>query len=88
MNSVVRPSSASAAVTTSRRRTSPCGSASATISKIGDSYEQARAHNGLARAYDAASDRGRARSHWRKALAIYTSLGAPETAEIRERLAN
>lgn len=57
-------------------------------SKIGDSYEQARAHNGLAHAYDATDDGSRARGHWRKALAIYARLGAPETDDIRRRLAD
>ena len=53
----------------------------------GEKYEQARAHNGLAHACHAAGDPGQARRHWTEALTLYTSLGAPETDQVRARLA-
>jgi len=45
-------------------------------SQIGDQYEQARAHNGLARSYHATGDQSQARRHWQEALTRYTDLGA------------
>jgi DNA-binding SARP family transcriptional activator/tetratricopeptide (TPR) repeat protein len=53
----------------------------------GEKYEQAHAHNGLAHAYHAAGDPGQARRHWNEALILYTSLRAPETDQVRARLA-
>jgi tetratricopeptide (TPR) repeat protein len=55
--------------------------------QVGDRYEQARAHYGLARACDADGDPGQAVRHWRRALDMYTELGAPEADQIRARLA-
>jgi DNA-binding SARP family transcriptional activator/tetratricopeptide (TPR) repeat protein len=55
--------------------------------KSGEKYEQARALNGLAHACHASGDHGRADRHWREALNLYVSLGAPEADEIRCRLA-
>jgi len=46
-------------------------------------YEQARAHNGLAHTCHAAGDPGQARRHWKEALTLYISLGAPETDQVR-----
>jgi len=63
------------------------GYALSLASKIGDIYEQARAHNGLAQVCQFTGDHPRAHGHWREALAIYASLGAPETDQIRARLA-
>jgi tetratricopeptide (TPR) repeat protein/transcriptional regulator with XRE-family HTH domain len=56
-------------------------------SEVGDRYEQARAHHGLARAYDAAGDTSEASHQWRQALAVYTRLGVPEAAQVRQQLA-
>ncbi len=50
-------------------------------------YEQARAHQGLARGCRAAGDPWRARGHLQKALAIYTDIGAPEAAQVSAELA-
>jgi tetratricopeptide (TPR) repeat protein len=55
-------------------------------SRIGDQYEQARAHDGLARGHHAMGSEGRARRHWRRALTLFTRLGAPEAGEVRTRL--
>ena len=55
--------------------------------QIGEKYEQARAHNGLAHAYQAAGDPGQARHHWKEALTLYISLGAPDTDQVRSHLA-
>jgi tetratricopeptide (TPR) repeat protein len=49
--------------------------------------EQARAQDGLGRAYHAAGDHERARAHWEQALALYTELGVPEAEQIRAQLA-
>ncbi len=51
--------------------------------QIGDKYEQARAHDGLARSDE---DQPRTREHLEAALALYAELGAPEAQEIRGRL--
>jgi len=56
-------------------------------SQIGTKHEQADAHNGLARGYYATGDLREARRHWRRALAIYTDIGAPEVAQVRAQLA-
>jgi tetratricopeptide (TPR) repeat protein/DNA-binding XRE family transcriptional regulator len=53
---------------------------------IGYKHEQARAHKGLGDACDAMDDPGNSRSHWREALALYTSLGAPEADHVRVQL--
>jgi len=55
--------------------------------RSGEKYEQARARNGLAHASHAAGDPGQARRHWKEALTLYISLGAPETDQVRARLA-
>jgi tetratricopeptide (TPR) repeat protein/transcriptional regulator with XRE-family HTH domain len=55
--------------------------------QIGEKYEQARAHAGLGHALDATGDPGRARHHWQRAVTLYTELGAPEAAQIRDSLA-
>jgi DNA-binding SARP family transcriptional activator/tetratricopeptide (TPR) repeat protein len=56
-------------------------------SQIGDRYERARAHNGLAAAHHITGDAGLASYHRRRALDLYTGLGAPEYGEMRMRLA-
>jgi DNA-binding SARP family transcriptional activator/tetratricopeptide (TPR) repeat protein len=57
-------------------------------SETGSPREQARAHSGLARVCDAACDSPQARHHWQEALNHYTAIGAPETDELRRRLAS
>jgi DNA-binding SARP family transcriptional activator/tetratricopeptide (TPR) repeat protein len=54
--------------------------------ETGEEYEQARAHDGLARACHLTSDPAQARRHWREALALYTTLGAPEADHVRAQL--
>src|SRR5208282_3336674 len=56
-------------------------------SRIGEKYEQARAHDGLARTYRATGGHVRARRHWELALALFTVLGAPETDDVEAQLA-
>jgi tetratricopeptide (TPR) repeat protein len=55
---------------------------------VGDSYQQARAYDGLARAHHAEARHDEARDNWGKALALYTQLGTPEAAEVRAQLAD
>ena len=55
-------------------------------SQIGDQYEQARAHNGLAEAHYAAGDLDQARHHWQEAFTQYTDLGAPEARNVHAHL--
>jgi Flp pilus assembly protein TadD len=55
--------------------------------EVGEKYEQARAHDGLASACEANGDLRQARRHWREALTYYTELGAPESEQVRARLA-
>jgi tetratricopeptide (TPR) repeat protein len=55
--------------------------------EVGEKYEQARAHDGLASASEANGDLRQARRHWREALTYYTELGAPESEQVRARLA-
>ena len=50
-------------------------------------FEQARAHAGVARTHDGASDPVQARRHWEQALTRYARLGVPAAAEIRALLA-
>lgn len=54
--------------------------------QAGAKTEQARAHNGLATAYQAECDTRKARRHWCEALDLYTDVGAPEAEEVRGRL--
>ena len=70
---------------TRRARTTP--TALRLASEAGSPREQARAHSGLARAYQADGDSVQARHHWREALTRYAAIGAPEAREIRARLA-
>ncbi|MGH3803502.1 MAG: tetratricopeptide repeat protein, partial [Pseudonocardiaceae bacterium] len=55
--------------------------------QIGDRYEQARAHNGLAQTHLATRDSDLARHHWQQALTLYTNLGIPDADDIRTHLA-
>jgi hypothetical protein len=55
-------------------------------SEVGEKYEQARAHAGLARAYQASGDTGQARHHGHQALTRYTELGAPEAGQFETQL--
>jgi len=54
--------------------------------KIGHTYRQAHAHDGLGRAYRAADRCTEARCHWQQALTLYTELGAPEANQSRVQL--
>ena len=54
--------------------------------QTGARYEQARAHDGLARAYQATGDCSHARRHWQQALAVYTDMGVPEAGQVRAML--
>jgi tetratricopeptide (TPR) repeat protein len=58
----------------------------AIASRSGDFYEQARAHEALARSHAATGDNRQARLHQLTALTLYTSLGVPEADAIRARL--
>jgi tetratricopeptide (TPR) repeat protein len=51
-----------------------------------DRYEQARAHDGMARTF-AATDPDQARWHWKTALALYADLGVPEADRVHADLA-
>jgi tetratricopeptide (TPR) repeat protein/transcriptional regulator with XRE-family HTH domain len=57
-------------------------------SRIGEEHEQANAHHGLGHVYQATGDLSQARWHWQQALTLYTSLGAPETDQVRAQLAS
>jgi Tfp pilus assembly protein PilF len=52
-------------------------------SQTGDRYQQARAHNGLARTWRATGDHDQARHHWERALTLYTTLGAPQARQTK-----
>jgi DNA-binding SARP family transcriptional activator/Tfp pilus assembly protein PilF len=54
--------------------------------RTGDRQQQATSHSALARCYQAAGQDRQSREHWRQALALYTTLGAPEAAEVRAQL--
>jgi len=56
-------------------------------SQTDNGYEQARAHHGLAQAYQSVGQPGQARHHWQQALAEFTRLGTPEADQIRAQLA-
>jgi Flp pilus assembly protein TadD len=51
--------------------------------QLGEAYEQARAHHGLAAALHAVGDDALARHHRSCALELYSALGAPEADAIR-----
>ncbi len=53
----------------------------------GNAYQQASAHRDLAESHHRAGQDGQARHHWQQALPVYTTLGAPEAAQVRGRLA-
>jgi tetratricopeptide (TPR) repeat protein/transcriptional regulator with XRE-family HTH domain len=58
----------------------------ARASAINDRYDQARAHEGAARAYTDIGDRDNARTHWRAALEIHMALGTTQAKEIATTL--
>jgi hypothetical protein len=62
------------------------GRAPGRASQIDNPYEQARAHDGLGRAYHAAGDLGKAREHWQVAMTRYGELGVPEADLVRAQL--
>ncbi|MDQ3275250.1 MAG: hypothetical protein M3Q39_09560 [Actinomycetota bacterium] len=53
---------------------------------LGDRYEQARAHDGLAHTHHATGDPDQARHHWCEALALYTDLGVPDADDVQAYL--
>jgi hypothetical protein len=55
-------------------------------SRIGDRYEQARAHEGVGDAFCAAGNLRRACLHWGVALKLYSAIGSPESSRVRARL--
>jgi DNA-binding SARP family transcriptional activator/Tfp pilus assembly protein PilF len=55
--------------------------------QAGDAYEQARAHAGLGAALSACGDVTIGRRHLLRALEVYGEIGAPESADVRARLA-
>ena len=55
---------------------------------IGDRYEQARAHHGLARVHHTTGDPGQAHRHWQQALLLYTELGVPDVKFAKAQLAD
>jgi len=56
--------------------------------QTGDRYQQARAHDILARTYHATNEADEARRHWTPALTLFARLGAPEAGDVRARLAD
>ena len=54
--------------------------------QIGEKYKQARAHDGLAHAYQATGDSSQARYNWQEALTLYADLGDPEADQVRGQL--
>ena len=54
--------------------------------RIGDRYEQARAHDGLPRRHHATGELDQASQRWRQALALYTDLGVPEADDVHAHL--
>jgi hypothetical protein len=55
--------------------------------EIGDKYQRARTHHGLGNVGHTTGDIGKARQQWKRALALYTSLGTPEAGQIQAQLA-
>lgn len=55
--------------------------------QTGDRFEQARAHDGIGHLHANAGRTAEARQHWQRAVAIYTELGVPMAAEVRDQLA-
>lgn len=63
-----------------------CGSAVLAAEELREPYEQARAHDAIARASLAMNDPDSARTQWHRALRLHTELGAPEAEAIANRL--
>ena len=59
---------------------------SGVVSGLGQAAEQARAHDGLARAHHRLGDHRVARTHWRSALVLHTQLDTPQAVEIARTL--
>jgi hypothetical protein len=55
--------------------------------ELGDQYQEARAHQGLARVTARRGDDDAAEAHNRIALALFTQLATPEAAEVAAELA-
>ena len=54
----------------------------ALLTQVTDRYQEARAHDGLAHAYQLTGETGSARSHWERALALYGDMGLPEASRV------
>jgi tetratricopeptide (TPR) repeat protein len=54
--------------------------------QINDRYEQAQAYEGLGRSYRAQGMSEESDAHLRRALGIYTEIGAPDADRVRELL--
>jgi hypothetical protein len=54
--------------------------------QAGERLELARAHDGLARAREAAGCAEQARDHWERAAALFAELGLPQAEEACARL--
>ena len=65
----------------------PFAAALELASQTDNGYEQARAHHGLARAYQSSEQPGRARHHWQRAFAEFTRLGTPEADQVQAQIA-
>jgi Flp pilus assembly protein TadD len=59
----------------------------ALAAELGDGYQEARAHQGLARVAARRGDVEAADAHNRTALALFTKLATPEAAEVARELA-
>jgi tetratricopeptide (TPR) repeat protein/transcriptional regulator with XRE-family HTH domain len=55
--------------------------------QTGNIHQQASAHRDLGDSWQAAGQDDQARHHWQEAVTLYTQLGAPESEQVRARLA-
>jgi tetratricopeptide (TPR) repeat protein/DNA-binding XRE family transcriptional regulator len=54
--------------------------------ELDDHFEQARAHDGIARAHHQLGDDDLARTHWHTALTLHTAMSTPQAQEIARTL--
>jgi tetratricopeptide (TPR) repeat protein len=69
-----------------RRSLAPHREARSIAADVGDRYQEARSEAGLAVAYEGMAAIRDARTHWNKALELFTDLNTPEADEIQGRL--
>ncbi|WP_180268927.1 tetratricopeptide repeat protein [Streptomyces sp. Ru87] len=60
--------------------------AAALAADLGDRYQQARAQDGIAHCHAVLGDLNAARTHWHRALGLFTDLGTPESEAVTRRL--